>query len=45
MRAALESALRTGTDYDIEYRVCRADDGQIRFFRSLGHHNPSTEIG
>ncbi|HET8922363.1 MAG TPA: ATP-binding protein, partial [Candidatus Acidoferrum sp.] len=36
---------RTGTDYDIEYRICRADDGNIRFFRSLGHHNPSGEIG
>ena len=45
VRATLESATRTGTDYDIEYRICRADDGQVRFFRSLGHHNPSGEIG
>jgi PAS domain S-box-containing protein len=45
VKAALESATRTGTDYDIEYRICRADDGNIRFFRSLGHHNPSGEIG
>jgi PAS domain S-box-containing protein len=45
VRAALERALRTGTDYDIEYRICRADDGQIRFFRSIGHHKPSGEIG
>jgi PAS domain S-box-containing protein len=45
VRAALERALRTGTDYDIEYRICRADDGQIRFFRSIGHHKPSAEIG
>jgi PAS domain S-box-containing protein len=45
VRAALDSALRTRTDYDIEYRICRADDGQIRFFRSLGHHNPSGEMG
>src|SRR6201998_545211 len=45
VRAALERALRTGTDYDIEYRICRADDGQIRFFRSIGHHKPSGETG
>jgi PAS domain S-box-containing protein len=45
VRAALDSALRTRTDYDIEYRICRADDGQIRFLRSLGHHNPSREVG
>jgi len=45
VRAALERALRTGTDYDIDYRICRADDGQIRFFRSIGHHKPSGEIG
>ena len=45
VKAVLESATRTGTDYDIEYRICRADDGNIRFFRSLGHHNPSGEIG
>jgi signal transduction histidine kinase len=42
--AALENATRTGTDYDIEYRICRADDGEIRFFRSLGHHHPSGEV-
>src|SRR5579864_8931305 len=35
VRVALENATRTGTDYDIEYRICRADDGEIRFFRSL----------
>ena len=45
VRAALESAISTGADYDIEYRIRRADDGQIRFFRSVGHHNPSGEIG
>lgn len=45
VRTALESATRTGTDYDIEYRICRTNDRQIRFFRSLGHHNPSGEIG
>src|SRR5690349_16804184 len=45
VRAALDGAIRAGTDYDIEYRICRADDGNVRFFRSLGHHNPSGEIG
>src|SRR3984957_12826414 len=44
VRAALENATRTGTDYDIEYRICRAGDGEIRFFRSLGHHRPSGEM-
>src|SRR6201993_5203567 len=28
----------------INYRICRADDGEIRFFRSLGHHHPSGEM-
>jgi PAS domain S-box-containing protein len=44
VRAALENATRTGTDYDIEYRICRADDGEIRFFRSLGHHRTPGEM-
>src|SRR6201997_4198498 len=43
VRTALENVTRTGTDYDNEYRICRADDGEIRFFRSLGHHHPSGE--
>jgi len=45
VKDALEKAIRTRTDYDIEYRICRADNGNIRFFRSLGHHNPTGEIG
>jgi PAS domain S-box-containing protein len=45
VKDALEKAIRTRTDYDIEYRICRADNGDIRFFRSLGHHNPDGEIG
>ena len=46
VRATLENATRTGTDYDIrEYRICRADDGQIRFLRTIGHHDPAGEIG
>jgi len=44
VRAALENATRTGTDYDIEYRICRADDGEVRFFRSLGHRRSSGEM-
>lgn len=44
VKAILDNAARTGTDYDIEYRICRPD-GNIRFLRSLGHHNPSGEIG
>jgi len=46
VRTTLENAIRTGTDYDIrEFRICRADDGQIRFLRSIGHRNPAGEIG
>jgi PAS domain S-box-containing protein len=45
VKDAIEKAIRTRTDYDIEYRICRADNGNIRFFRSLGHHNPAGEIG
>jgi PAS domain S-box-containing protein len=46
VRATLENAIRTGTDYDIrEFRICRADDGQIRFLRTIGHRNPAGELG
>jgi signal transduction histidine kinase len=46
VRATIENAIRTGTDYEIrEYRICRADDGQIRVLRSIGHRNPVGEIG
>ncbi len=44
--ATVENAIRTRTDYDIrEFRVRRADDGQIRFLRTIGHHNRAEEIG
>jgi len=44
--ATVENAIRTRTDYDIhEFRVRRADNGQIRFLRTIGHHNPAEEIG
>jgi PAS domain S-box-containing protein len=46
VRATVENAIRTGTDYDIpEFRICRADDDQIRFLRSIGHRNHVGEIG
>jgi len=44
LRAKLESAIREGADYDIEFRIHRTD-GAIRFLRGIGHHNPSQEIG
>ncbi len=41
----LENAMRTRMDYDIpEFRIC-LPDGTIRFLRTIGHHNPSEEIG
>jgi len=46
VRATLENAVRAGTDYDIrDFRICRADDGQIRFLRTIGHRNPVGEVG
>jgi PAS domain S-box-containing protein len=46
VRSTLENAVRAGTDYDIrDFRICRADDGQIRFLRTIGHRNPVGEIG
>jgi PAS domain S-box-containing protein len=45
LQRSLESAIRTGTDYDVEFRVCLTDDGPIRFLRGVGHHNPSAESG
>jgi len=44
LRAELESAIRTGADYDVDFRI-RRPDGTIRFLRGIGHHNPSGEIG
>ena len=46
VRSALEGAVRAGVDYDIQgFRICRADDGQIRFLRTIGHRNPAGESG
>ncbi|WP_263351242.1 PAS domain-containing protein [Acidicapsa acidisoli] len=44
LRTQLESAIRAGTDFDVEYRIRRAD-GEIRFLRGIGHHNPSDSLG
>jgi signal transduction histidine kinase len=44
LRPKLENAIRAETDFDVEYRIRRAD-GAIRFLRAIGHHNPSQEIG
>jgi PAS domain S-box-containing protein len=44
VRAKLESAIRIGTDYDVEFRI-RRPDGSIRFLRGVGHHNPLAEAG
>ena len=44
LRAQLENAIRAGADYDVEFRIRRAD-GTIRFMRGIGHHNPSQEVG
>src|SRR6201998_2725057 len=41
VKDALEKAIRTRTDYAIEYRICRADNGKIRFFCSLGNPKPA----
>jgi PAS domain S-box-containing protein len=43
--ATLDHAIQTRTDYDVrEFRVC-LPDGSIRFLRTIGHHNPSAEMG
>jgi PAS domain S-box-containing protein len=44
VKATLENAIRTRTDYDHEFRIC-LPDGSIRFHRAIGHRNPSGEIG
>jgi PAS domain S-box-containing protein len=44
LTAKLEGAIRAGADFDVEYRIRRADGG-IRFLRGIGHHNPAQEFG
>ena len=44
LREKFYGAIHARRDYDLEYRIYRPD-GAIRFLRSIGHHNPSQEIG
>src|SRR6201981_888125 len=44
LSAKLENAIRAGEDFDLEYRIRRAD-GAIRFLRGIGHHNPGQDLG
>jgi len=44
IRGKLENAISAGADYDVDFRIRRAD-GDIRFLRGIGHHNPSQEVG
>ena len=44
LRTKLENAIGAGADFDVEYRIRRAD-GAIRFLRGIGHHNPAQEFG
>src|SRR6201981_1246672 len=44
LREKFYGAIQARIDYDLEYRIFRPD-GTVRFLRSVGHHNPSGEIG
>src|ERR1700746_783687 len=44
IRATLENAVNAGEDYDVDFRI-RRSDGDIRYLRGIGHHNPSQEVG
>jgi PAS domain S-box-containing protein len=44
LREKFYGAIQARKDYDIEYRIV-LPDGAIRTLRSLGHHNPSQELG
>jgi PAS domain S-box-containing protein len=44
LRERFYGAVHARSDYDLEYRIYRRD-GAIRCLRSLGHHDPSQEIG
>ena len=44
LREKFYGAIQARKDYDLEYRI-RRTDGAIRCLRSLGHHNPSGEVG
>ena len=44
LREKFYGAIQASRDYDLEYRIFRPD-GTVRFLRSVGHHNPSGEVG
>ncbi len=44
LRQKFYGAIQARRDYDLEYRI-RRTAGAVRSLRSLGHHNPSGEIG
>jgi len=44
LRENFYGAIHARRDYDLEYRIC-LPDGTIRVLRSVGHHNPSGEVG
>jgi PAS domain S-box-containing protein len=44
IKPKLETAIRAGADFDVEFRIRRAD-GAIRFLRGIGHHNPAQDFG
>jgi PAS domain S-box-containing protein len=44
IRAKLENAIRAEADYDVDFRIRRAD-GDIRFLRGIGHRNASGDPG
>jgi PAS domain S-box-containing protein len=44
LRKQLEAAIRSGEDYDVEFRIHRPD-GSIRFLRGVGQHSRSGEPG
>jgi PAS domain S-box-containing protein len=44
LRKKFYDAIQARMDYDLEYRIVRPD-GAIRTLRSLGHHNPTQELG
>jgi len=45
VNAALERAVREGTDFYLDQYRIHHTDGSIRFLRAIGHRNPSGEPG
>jgi len=44
LREKFYGAIQASREYDLEYRIFRPD-GTVRSLRSVGHHNPSGEMG